>query len=200
MEYSFGKGSISIKKEFSSLDKFVFEFVKTLDGLDLKYVIISGYIPILFGRSRETEDVDLFLDKIPFEKFKELWLALEKEFECINAVKPKEAYEDFLLDGLALRFSLKNTFIPNIELKFPKSGITQFSLDNRVTAIVNGKRLFISNLELQIAFKLYLGSEKDMEDAIHLWTIFKGDLDKTRLKEFAALLKVTNKLRELDEK
>lgn len=200
MEYSFGKGSISIKKEFSSLDKFVFEFVKTLDGLDLKYVIISGYIPILFGRSRETEDVDLFLDKIPFEKFKELWLTLEKEFECINAVKPKEAYEDFLLDGLALRFSLKNTFIPNIELKFPKSGINQFSLDNRVTAIVNGKRLFISNLELQIAFKLYLGSEKDMEDAIHLWTIFKGDLDKTRLKEFAALLKVTNKLRELDEK
>ncbi len=200
MEYSFKNGQISLEKELSSLDRFVFRFIRVLDGMNLRYVIISSYIPILFGRSRETEDVDLFLEKIPFEKFEKLWRSLGREFECINAFVAREAYDDFLQEGLALRFSAKNTFIPNIELKFPKSELNRFSLDNRITAVVNGTRLSISNLELQIAFKLYLGSEKDMEDAIHLWTIFKGDLNEANLKEFAALLKVTDKLRELDGK
>ena len=51
--------------------------------LDIRYVIISGYIAILFGRSRNTEDVDLFIEKIDEKKMSEWWGALEKEgFEC----------------------------------------------------------------------------------------------------------------------
>lgn len=200
MEYTFKKGCITLEKQLSNLDKFVFSFVRILDEQKVKYVLISGYIPILFGRSRETEDVDLFLEKVSLETFSKLWNTLANGFDCLNAFSAQEAYEHFLFKGLAIRFSEKNKFIPNIELKFPSTELNQFSLDNKIQAFVNGTRLYISNFELQIAFKLYLGTEKDVEDAIHVWTIFKAELDKARLKEFATLLKVENKLAELDVK
>ncbi len=198
MEYKLEGNVLTLEKNLSNLDKFVFKFIKKLDVQKLNYVIISGYIPILFGRSRETEDVDLFLEKPSFEEFKKLWESLQEEFDCINAFSAKEAYADYLTQGIAIRFSLKNNFIPNIEVKFAKTGLNQHSLDNKIKAIVNGTQLFISNLEMQIAFKLYLGSDKDIEDAIHLWTIFKKDLDKTKLNEYAKILKVTQKLGELE--
>lgn len=34
--------------------------------------------------------------------------------------------------------------------------------------IINKKTLFISALELEIPYKLFLGSSKDIEDALHL--------------------------------
>ena len=50
--------------------------------------------------------------------------------------------------------------------------------------------MFISPLELQIPFKLYLGTEKDIEDAKHLYLLFKTELDLDALKEFNRKLKV----------
>jgi hypothetical protein len=146
MEYKLEKNVLILEKNLSNLDKFVFKFIKKLDEQKLEYVIISGYIPILFGRSRETEDVDLFLEKHSFEEFEKLWESLAEEFECINAFSAHEAYENFLKEGLAIRFSLKNTFIPNIEVKFAKTGLNQHSLDNKIKAMINGTPLFISNL------------------------------------------------------
>jgi hypothetical protein len=55
---------------------------------------------------------------------------------------------------------------------------------------MNGRRLFISPMELQIPFKLFLGSEKDIEDAKHLYLLFKGKLDKKLLGRFVTKLKV----------
>ena len=48
---------IKLNKELNKLDKFVIDFCKLLD----RYVIVSGYVSILFGRSRSTEDVDLLI-------------------------------------------------------------------------------------------------------------------------------------------
>ncbi len=39
-------------------------------------------------------------------------------------------------------------------------------------------------MEVQIAYKLYLGSDKDIEDAVYLWEIFKDYIDKNRLNDF----------------
>lgn len=55
---------------------------------------------------------------------------------------------------------------------------------------MNGRRLFISPMELQIPFKLFLGSEKDIEDAKYLYLLFKGKLDKKLLWSFITKLKV----------
>lgn len=68
MRFEFGRGRIKIGRELSGLDKLVIRFVKILGRLEIDYVVISGYIAILFGRSRNTEDVDLFIEEMPFWK------------------------------------------------------------------------------------------------------------------------------------
>ena len=65
MEIEYGK-KIEFEKELSSLDQFVIAFTRILNKSGIKYVIISGYISILLGRTRATEDIDLFIKKIDF--------------------------------------------------------------------------------------------------------------------------------------
>jgi len=177
----------------------VLRFVKILDKTGIDYVIISGYIAILFGRSRNTEDVDLFIGEMPFEKFNALWNELDREgFECINAFSPKSAYNDFLIEMMAPRFAIKGTWEPNFEVKFPKSDLNKYSLKNKIIVEINGERLNTSKMELQIAFKLYLGSDKDIEDAIHLWQIFKGMLNMELFNGFVKRLDVESKVKILE--
>ncbi len=51
--------NIKLDRELNELDLFVLDFVKILEK-QVKYVLISGYVALLFGRSRTTEDVDLY--------------------------------------------------------------------------------------------------------------------------------------------
>ncbi len=192
MELKITKGKIEMAgKALDVLDGLVLDFVKTLDELDLKYVIVSGYVPILFGRSRGSEDVDLILERIDAAKFEKLWAKLAERFDCVNAGSPKSAYETYLATGHSVRFSRKNEFIPNIEVKFPKSELDLWALHQRKEVLLNGKHaLFISPIELQIPFKLLLGSEKDIEDARYLYDIFKDRMDNKLFMEF---LKKLNK-------
>jgi len=119
---------------------------------------------------------------MPFSKFQEFWNDLVKEFDCLNAADAKDAYENYLKEKLAIRFALKNTFIPNCEIKFPKTKYNNYSLINKVEVLLNSNKLNTSEIELQIAFKLKLGSEKDFEDARHLYKVFKEHLDIDLLK------------------
>jgi len=191
MEFEFEGNKIVFERELSSLDKLVIKFAKALGKAGVDYVIISGYIAILFGRSRNTEDVDLFIEEMPFGKFKQFWEGLEKAgFECINASGPESAFNDYLEEKLAVRFAKKGTIIPNFELKFPKTNYNEYSLKNKLEVVLNGEKLNASELEMQIAFKLRLGSEKDFEDARHLYKVFKEELNTNLLKEHIAELRV----------
>ena len=58
-----------------------------------------------------------------------------------------------------------------MEMKFVKTGIDARTLDNSIELVVNKNRLLISPLEIQMSYKLFLGSEKYIEDARFL---FKG--------------------------
>lgn len=192
MDFQFEKGRIVFERELSDLDKLVIRFVKILDKLGIDYVIISGYIAILFGRSRNTEDVDLFVEEMPFEKFKMFWAELEKAgFECLNASTAESAFNDYLNERIAIRFAVKGTIIPNFELKFPKTKYNIYSLKHKVEVLLNNKeKLNTSEIELQIAFKLKLGSEKDFEDARHLYKFFKEHLNDYLLKTHISELRV----------
>lgn len=86
---------------------------------------------------------------------------------------------------------MKGTFIPNIEMKYPKIELDSWTLENRKSVSLNGKQLFISPLELQIAYKLFLGSEKDIEDAKYLYDLTQEHLDVAFLSEFNTKLKTT---------
>ena len=193
MELNYSKEKIEFKKELNEMDKFFLDFVSVLDKLNINYVLVSGYIAILFGRSRSSEDIDIICEKIDIDKFKELWTEINKNFECIITSDFKEAYDKYLLKQYSIRFSRKNKFIPNIEIKFHKSELDLWTLKNKKKVIVNAKTIFIAPIELQIPFKLYLGkenNEKDIEDAKYLYNLFKEYLDLPLLNEFIRKLNI----------
>lgn len=108
--------TIKLDKELSELDRFVLNFCKILEK-HTRYIIISGYVTILFGRSRGTEDVDIFIKKMKEQDFNILFEELKKKgYDCINTSK-EDAYES-LKENVPIRFAKKGFFIPNVEMKF----------------------------------------------------------------------------------
>ena len=59
---------LTINKETTKLDQFAFDVIDIIKKYT-NYVIISGYVSIFFGRSRATEDIDMFIEKIPYRLF-----------------------------------------------------------------------------------------------------------------------------------
>ena len=62
-----GKRTIRLDKEINELDELVFKFVKILETYT-SYVIVSGYVAILLGRDRGTEDIDIIIPKLDKQK------------------------------------------------------------------------------------------------------------------------------------
>ena len=170
-------------KYLTLLDQFVLDFIRVLEP-KIPYVIVSGYVAILFGRSRGTEDVDILISRLAKDTFGELHTALsEGGYEFLNAEDADGLY-DMLLNRMGIRIAKKGQFIPNIELKFLKDGIDRTVLRDRVEVNLPGVRVYISPIDIQIAYKMYLGSQKDIEDALYLWEIFKDDLDHEDVKKW----------------
>ena len=174
-------------KELNNLDRLVLDFISLID---FDYVIVSGYVAILFGRSRTTEDIDLFINPRSKEEFYSFCRALEKHgFNLLNAADAKEAY-DLLKEGISLRVIQGKEVFPNFELKLTSSQLSKTSMSERIKVVLEEGQLYISPLELQIAYKLYLGSDKDFEDARHLYRFLKDYLDVDKLKYFLKEMKI----------
>ena len=155
-------GTIVLGRELSDLDKFVVEFCDVVDRC-MKYTLISGYVAILFGRSRGTEDVDMFIEEISFMQFCIFYHELiEKGFWALNADSPMELYS-MLEDKLAIRFAVEGKSIPNMEVKFAKDSLDNLSIAQRQKVmLIKNNFLWVSMIPMQIAYKRYiLKSPKD---------------------------------------
>jgi hypothetical protein len=183
------KTTIKIDREISDLDNFTLDFIKILEK-NTDYVIVSGYVAILLGRARASEDVDVIIPKIDFPKFQSLYTELKKNnFYCLNAEEVSTVY-DYLKNNLAVRFAKNDTIIPNIEMKWIKSDFDRFALENTIDVNLSKGKLRISHLELQIAFKEeVLKSPKDLEDARHLEKIAEGYLDNKLINKYREMLR-----------
>ena len=181
---------IHLDKELNKLDLFAIEFTSILNKLNIKYVLISGYVAILFGRARNSEDIDIFVDNLDLNKFGLLWNELNAKFGCINCNDLKEAFSNYFSVGESLRFSKNGNSVPNFEMKIVKSSLDRWSLTNRKKIILNGNIMYISPIELQVPFKIFLGSDKDIEDAKHLFILFKEKLDHNLMNIFVRKLKI----------
>jgi hypothetical protein len=177
MEIEFVERKLSFEKELTIYDELALKFSNILNQNGIEYIFVSGYVAILFGRSRTSEDIDLLVKRISYEKFRELWIILESDFYCHNTSNPKTAYNDYLENKLALRFSIKDTVIPNVEFKWIYTQQQRRVFDNSLEVILNNNTMKIGSLETQIAYKLYLGTEKDIEDARYLFELFRERLD-----------------------
>ena len=206
MEYDAKNRRIILGKIINELDKFVIDFLSIMDKYS-DYVIVSGYVSILLGRSRATEDVDILVPKIKFAKFKEMFNELIKsEYECANTTNIDEAYK--MLDDFAIRFFKKGCPRPNMEFKIIKTDLDRYSFENRIKVVLKEKTLFISPLEMQIAYKLFLAadgtdeelsSDKDIEDAKHIYLLFKDKINKGELLLLLDKLKIRWKIKWLEK-
>lgn len=180
--------TIELGRELNDLDLFVLKFINVLKKYT-GYVIISGYVSILLGRSRGTEDVDLFMKPLDKEKFIKLYHELkESGFWCLNAESDNEVYS-YLEEGIAVRFANKGETIPNIEVKFARKLLDLEVFTDFITVKTEKGIIKISSLERQIAFKrYYLCSDKDLEDAKHLEETFKEQIDREKIKNYKVLL------------
>ncbi len=193
MKYDKEEKSVILDREINKLDRFVLDFIDILEK-HTDYVVVSGYVSILFGRSRATEDIDLLVPEINEREFQRLWEKIYGNgFECINTSKEKEAID--MLKEHAIRFARTGQPLPNIEFKKIKNDLDKYSFKNKIKVILNKGKLYISPFEMQIAYKLFLGSEKDLEDAKHLYDIFKEKLNKEELVYLIDKLNVGDKFK-----
>lgn len=178
------KKTIKIDRELSDLDNFALDFIKILEK-NFDYVIVSGYVAILLGRARASEDIDIIIPKIDFPTFKSFCNDLKKNsFYCLNSEGVSTVYS-YLQDNLAVRFAKKDKMIPNIEMKWVKNDFDKIALENTINVILPKGKIKISHLELQIAFKKeVLKSPKDLEDARHLEKIAENYLDNKLIDKY----------------
>lgn len=176
-------GILLTDKVLSELDIFVLDFLNILEAYT-DYVIVSGYVTILFGRARGTEDIDTIIEKMDGRTFERFFNELtERNYWFLNSDDQNDLFS-MLNENLAVRIAKSGEIIPNIELKFVKDHFDNFSLKNSLKVRINDHKVKISPIELQIAYKLYLSGDKDIEDAIYLYEVFKERINRKTLKNF----------------
>jgi len=133
----------------SKLYLFVIDFIKIIEKYTY-YVIISGYIFILFGRSSGTEDFYIFIEKMDFQTFKQLEDKLrQKKYWYLNTKNPLELYA-MLNNIFAIRAAIQDTVIQNIEIKFTNDRIDRDSLQKHMEVKIDRDSINISPLEIQM--------------------------------------------------
>ncbi len=193
MEIKHRGKTIEIDKELSVLDELalaVFPIIKRYS----RYVIVSSYVSIIFGRSRVSDDIDAIIDPLDRNKFSKLSLELEKKgFWFVNSSDSNVIFK-MLNEKTSVRIAKKGNALPNIEIKYAHDSLDKSSLGKAINVRLNATELKISAIEQQIAYKFYLGTERDIEDAIYLFKIFEGNLDKKMLMLYGKELKVARKM------
>lgn len=192
------RGRIQVLEPVSPYDGLVREFLATLE--DVEAVLISGYPAIMLGRSRETEDIDLFLGDMGRDRFDAWWGRLSAAgFWCINA-GPDGAW-DLLQERMAPRFAKEGTIEPNFEVKFARERLSAQQLREAWDLDLLGVHAHIGDLSDQVAYKVFMGTQhdpggahlpvnKDMEDAEHIARVAGHAIDWARADRMISILGV----------
>lgn len=179
-------GQIIITKEPNDIDEFVLEATRIISK-HVEYVIVSGYVAILFGRSRGSEDVDAFIKEISPEKFRSLYDDfVNGGFEWIID-NPAELYTEYLAKGLPVGVWRKGAPLLRIDMKFPFKQSQKGLFNDKVRVVINRESMWIANIESTIAYKEEIAkSDKDILDAKHLRSVFDG-LDDQKIENYKKL-------------
>jgi len=110
---------------------------------------------------------------------------------------PLTSMYEMLDNGDNIWVAPNDQITPHLEVKFARDEFDRASLENAMTARISDEAIPIGPLELQIAYKLYLGAQKDIEDAVHLYTLFEKSLSVSRLEEWVTRLNVETEYEQL---
>ena len=177
---------VLVNRRINDLDRFAIEVIEIIEKYT-KYVIIAGYVAIFFGRSRATEDIDMFIKEMSYADFESMYTEfVEKGFE-FTVENPKSLYEDYLNDNSAINVWKKDLPLLRMEIKLAIKSSQKIALENPIKAHIENKIILFAGIESQIAYKRYISaSEKDLEDARHLELVFEC-LNKEKIKYFRYL-------------
>ena len=194
--------TLTVSRELSALDKDVLEFTGILESCDVNYVIVSGYVAILTGRSRSTEDIDIILESLSETETEQLVTELKNHGYWGMAMPLDEMYS-MLSEGSRIRIAEDGAMYPNFETWFVSNDVEREALSNPLTVMFDEGEVEISPLELQIAYKLRLAQAsdslngKDFEDALHLYLTFEERFNTEQLETYVNELGVEEYYAEL---
>jgi len=194
--------TLTVSRELSALDEDVLTFTQVLDDCNVAYVIVSGYVAVLTGRSRSTEDIDVILESLS-ESETELLISELNERGYWGMAMPLEEMYSMLSEGSRIRIAEEGEMYPNFETWFVSNDVEREGLSNPLTVEFDEGQIEISPLELQIAYKLRLAqaadslSGKDFEDALHLYLTFEERFNTEQLETYVKELGVEDYYAEL---
>ena len=187
---------LHVGREPNDLDDLAIEFSAILADLEIEHVFVAGYLAILTGRTRMTEDIDVIVEPLTESEVASLVEALDANDFWGPAMPLDEMYGN-LDAGTNSWVAPDGQTTPHLEVKFPTDEFDEASLKNAIDAHVGDAVLPIGPLELQIAYKLRLGTRTDFEDAAHLYALFRESLRTTRLETWVEKLEVTDEYERL---
>lgn len=175
--------------DLNVLGKFCEDFCHVIEK-HCRYIVVSGFVAIASGRTRGTEDIDLIMEKINLDQFKQLFVDLKKKgFVCMQSDRAEEVY-DYLQEKLSIRFTLKDKPLPEMEVKFAKDHLDDYQMNHRVKLELTGLDVWFSNINVNIAFKEeLLKSPKDLEDARHLRIVYREKVDDVEINKLKKIIR-----------
>lgn len=192
----FTDDEIRIDKPPSDLDRLVLDVADILHDVGITYSVVSGYIAVLFGRSRATEDIDVITERFDESTAETLASRLRDAGYWGSAMPLDDLYET-LADDLPARIAEDGHRVPNVELKFAVDEYDRASLNNVITVRLQGEAIRVGSIELQIAYKLDMGTPKDYEDALYLYEVAGENLTSSELERYVTKLGVEDEYEQL---
>jgi len=120
-------------------------FSEVLGRFDIEHVYIAGYVSILAGRARSTEDVDVLIEPIDEATAVELAETLDDEGFWGPAMPLTSMYE-MLDNGDNIWDAPEDQVTPHLEVKFTRDQFDRASLENAITARIGGEAIPIGPL------------------------------------------------------
>jgi len=124
-------------------DEIALRFSRILEKLGIEYVVVAGYIAILFGRGCRTEDIDFIVMPLTEDMFVDLCREVSEEgFRLMQGdvrleSSVRSVYRDYLANGYSVRFMYGDVIFPNIEFKFSSTTIHKHALNNSYRVVIN---------------------------------------------------------------
>ena len=179
-------GEVRVVKEVHEIDAFVLKTMSILSKYT-DYVIVSGYVAIFFGRSRGSEDVDMFIKEMSKERFVAMYQEFVRNGFEFSIDAPEELYEEYLTKGLPVGVWEKDLPLLRLDMKLPKTRSQHMLFTDRIKVFFSTTFLWIASIESTIAYKEEIArSEKDLLDAKHLRVVFAG-LDDQKIDKYKQL-------------
>lgn len=179
---------IEVDAKPTQLDHIVYTFVRLVEKYT-KYVLVSGYTSILLGNERPTHDIDILVSGFTGEsEFKSFLSELKKKKMKVATAPEKMLYNMVEKDEEPI--SIFTDTIWYFDFKKAKTKWDFLSIQKYILVRKGELEFKISAPEIQIPYKLYLGSDKDIKDAAFLYTKLRKIINTADMKAVGRSMKV----------